>query len=200
MNLLIILAGCPGTGKSYLADIIMDKFEDFKLLELDNIKELYFDKYGFKNEDDKEQVIKKATLKFYDSIEELMIKQTDIIVDYPFSDKQKSRLDQLSKQYEYKVLTIRLIANFDLLYERRIKRDLRMDRHPGHLLSEYNKGMELDEDTRKDLLITYNSFLDICTNRAYDKFELGYLIELDVNDFQNIEYDKALSQIQQLKN
>lgn len=198
MKLLIILAGCPGTGKSYLANIIMNKFESFKLLELDYIKELYFDLYGFNNEHDKEQIVKKSTLKFYNDIEKLMIKQTDIIIDYPFSDKQKSKLDQLRKQYDYKVLTIRLIANFDLLYDRRIKRDLRMDRHIGHLVSKYSKGMVLDKKTRKDLLISYEDFLEICTNRAYDKFELGNLIELDVNDFQNIDYENTISKIQQL--
>ncbi|MBF0836499.1 AAA family ATPase, partial [Bacteroides acidifaciens] len=43
---LIILAGPPGTGKTYLAHKIIEQNKDWQLLSYDDIKEDYFDKLG----------------------------------------------------------------------------------------------------------------------------------------------------------
>ena len=45
-KVLILLAGYPGTGKSYMADIIIKKFPKLRLLSPDDIKEEFWDKYG----------------------------------------------------------------------------------------------------------------------------------------------------------
>ena len=43
--------------------------------------------------------------------------------EYPFSDKQKNRLQELAERYGYQVMTIRLTADFEVLWQRRYKRD-----------------------------------------------------------------------------
>lgn len=44
---LILLAGYPGTGKSYMANIIIKNFPELRLLSPDDIKKKFWDKYGF---------------------------------------------------------------------------------------------------------------------------------------------------------
>ena len=51
---LILLAGYPGTGKSYLAELLMKQFTGFEILSPDEIKEEFWDAYGFRNEQEKE--------------------------------------------------------------------------------------------------------------------------------------------------
>ena len=42
---LILLAGYPGTGKSYLAELLMKQFTGFEILSPDEIKEEFWDAY-----------------------------------------------------------------------------------------------------------------------------------------------------------
>lgn len=50
LQTLILLAGYPGTGKSYLAKLLMKRFSGFEMLSPDEIKEEFWDAYGFRNE------------------------------------------------------------------------------------------------------------------------------------------------------
>ena len=56
---LILLAGYPGTGKSYMANIIIKNFPELRLLSPDDIKEKFWDKYGFDTLEQKEELMKK---------------------------------------------------------------------------------------------------------------------------------------------
>ena len=46
---LILLAGYPGTGKSYLAKLLMKQFPGFEILSPDEIKEEFWDANGFRD-------------------------------------------------------------------------------------------------------------------------------------------------------
>ncbi|PAF39582.1 kinase, partial [Terribacillus saccharophilus] len=45
-KVLILLAGFPGTGKTYLCNIINERLGPYVLVSPDELKEYYFDKYG----------------------------------------------------------------------------------------------------------------------------------------------------------
>ncbi len=77
----------------------------------------------------------------------------------------------------------------------RKKRDLEDDRHPGHLLTVYHKGDVLSEGLRRDNLLEYSEFVERCKTRGYDRFSLGYLYEMDVTDFADIDYEGLFSRI-----
>ncbi|MCT6888507.1 MAG: zeta toxin family protein, partial [Lactobacillus sp.] len=66
---LILLAGFPGTGKSYLANLIIEKFSSIKLLSPDSIKEKNWDLYGFNNLNEKEELIQRSWKEYYQEME-----------------------------------------------------------------------------------------------------------------------------------
>ena len=148
---LILLAGYPGTGKSYMANIIIKNFPELRLLSPDDIKEKFWDKYGF------------------DTLEQ-----------------------KLTKQYGYQVCTIRLIGQIEVLFERQKQRDLDDSRHLGHILTSYHRSDSKIERKNADNLLDYTEFYKRCTQRGYGEFDLGDTIEVDVSDYEKIEYPKIL--------
>lgn len=194
-KVLILLAGYPATGKSFLCNKILDKYPEFQVVSQDTMKEELFDEYGFNNLEEKVKIEQMSWQKYYETIDCKMGKSEMIISDYPFSDKQNGTLDDLSKKHDYRVLTIRLIGDIPTLYQRSIQRDNDSSRHLSHMVSCYHKGDVLEDRTKGDCFVTFEIFKDRCENKGYDKFQLGELIEIDVTDYSKIDYDQILSDI-----
>lgn len=192
---LVLIAGYPGTGKSFLCDKIVQNIPDFQVVSQDKLKEQLWDKYGFNNIEEKEKLEDLAWDQYYKDVEKHMQKNELIISDYPFSNKQKDRILKISQKYEYEVVTIRLVGNLEVLYQRSIKRDLCEKRHLGHLVSSYHKGDVLKDRTRADKLVTYSIFMDRCLNKGYGTFQIGHLIEIDVTDYSKIDYPAIIKEL-----
>lgn len=198
MKCMILLAGYPATGKSTMCSRILNRYPDFETVNQDELKELRWDEYGFNNLQEKMELEMMAWADYYAVLEAKMREGCNIISDYPFSDKQKGRLEALSSKYHYQVITIRSLGNIDRLYENSRKRDLRQDRHLGHLVSRYHKGDVLEDRSKADCLVTREIFTDRCLHKGYDKFQLGHLIEVDASDFSKIDYEQIINRIDNL--
>ncbi|KAF6628663.1 MULTISPECIES: AAA family ATPase [unclassified Paenibacillus] len=194
-RVLILLAGLPGTGKTYLSNILINSLGPFHMLSQDSLKEYYSDLYGYNNLEEKQEVEKIAWVKYYELMEKQMKGEKNIISDYPFSQKQKPNIQKLVEEYGYKVLTIRLIGDLDILFERQKKRDLDPSRHLSHIVTSYKKGRYLADRGKADHLLTYEEFIKRCTTRGYDTFKLGKLYEVDVTDYTKVNYSKLLEDI-----
>lgn len=193
---LILLAGLPGTGKTYLSNIINSKLGSFYNLSQDELKEYYCDIYGYRNLEEKQKIEKIAWAKYYEIMEQQMQVGDNIMSDYPFSQKQKPHIQQLVDRYGYEVVTIRLIADLDILFERQKKRDLDPTRHLSHIVTSYKKGDHLANRSNADNLLIYEEFINRCTTRGYDTFELGKLYEVDVSDYTKVNYSRLLEDIE----
>jgi len=199
-KILILLAGFPGTGKTFLGKIIQEQLGPFYMLSQDELKEQYCDMYGYRNLEEKKELERMAWAKYYEVMEQKMQIGRNIISDYPFSQKQKPRIKQLVEEYAYKAITIRLIADLNVLFERQRNRDLDPERHLSHIVTSYRKGDELADRSKADNLLTYNEFIKRCTTRGYDKFELGKLYEIDVTDYSTVNYADVVENIKQFMN
>ena len=122
---LILLAGYPGTGKSYLAELLMKQFTGFEILSPDEIKEEFWDAYGFRNEQEKEELIQKSWVEYYHRMEWKFTRGISLLSDYPFSYKQHDQLQEVCDKHHVQIITIRMIADLDVLFERQKKRDLK---------------------------------------------------------------------------
>ena len=195
---LILLAGSPATGKTYLIQKIQEQIPDIFLITPDEGKELFADSVGFDTLDEKQQLEQRVWHFYYGVLELYMEAGKQVIVsEYPFSDKQKDRLAQFADTYGYEVITIRLVADFEVLWERRKKRDLEPERHLSHLMTHYHFQDQLENRNEADNHITKAAFKQIINTRGYNQFQLGELHEFDVTDYLKVDYR---SLIEYLKN
>lgn len=193
---LILLAGYPATGKTYLANKIIERHPAcFAYITPDDMKEQVWDEVGFNDADDKAAVELLIWKRFYSGLAIYMEDERPIISDYPFSDKQKASLIELSERYGYNVLTVRLVGDPEVIYKRSLSRDLDPSRHLGHLVTRYHRGDVLEDRSKADGLVTMDILIDRCKHKGYDKFQLGELIEVDATDVKKIDYPALLDKI-----
>lgn len=186
---LILIAGSPATGKSQVVKIIKEMFDSTVLIAPDDIKEKYAELNGFSNLNEKVQLEKKVWNNYYSLLQQYMeTNQYIIISEYPFSTKQYHCLKNMSKIYDYNVLTIRLVADFETLWRRRYKRDREPNRHLSHIVKSYHLDDELADRYQADNHITKIAFKEIIEDRKYNEFELGKLLEVDMTDFSKVDY------------
>lgn len=195
-NTMILLAGYPATGKSYLADRIIERHPGaFTVVGIDDVKEQVWDEVGFDSAEEKAALEPGILERYYGLLDAAMAEGKQIISDYPFSDKQKARLAAVSEAHGYQVLTVRLVGDPRVIYERSRSRDLKQSRHLGHMMNHYHKGDVVKDRTKVDALVSLELFLDRCANKGYDKFQLGELIEVDATDVKAIDYPALLDRI-----
>ncbi|RCW17541.1 kinase [Streptococcus gallolyticus] len=196
---LILIAGPPATGKTYLVNLIVKVQPQLYKITPDELKEDIADSKGFNNLVEKaslENIVWKA---YYQAIDAyMMVGKKVILSEYPFSNKQKSQLNELAKKYSYDILTVRLVADFEVLWERRLKRDREEDRHLSHIMTHYHFGDTLDNRELADNQITKVEFQNIVDVRDYNHFKLGKLLEFNVSDFSKVDYSPLLSYLAEL--
>lgn len=197
---LILLAGPPATGKSYLSRLICQALPETYTVSPDELKENLADNIGYNTLEEKVELEKVVWDYYYQALELYMkIGKQFILTEYPFSYKQKPILEKLSTKYKYDIITIRLVCDFETLWNRRIQRDLSEDRHLSYILSHYNYGDTLKDRTAADQLITKEEFAEIIQARDYNHFEMGKLYEVDVTDYSKVDYEPIIEELKELK-
>ena len=193
---MLLLAGCPGTGKSYLAKLICEAIPDyFNEVSIDLFKEQLYESKGFDNPSEKTELDNQAYNMFYQNVASFMQKGQSIISDYPFSYRQHDTLEKLANKYHFQVITITLTCDSDILYERQRKRDLDPDRPLGFIMNHYHKGDTLTDRTKMDIQKTKQEFESFNKKRGYSTFTLGKTIFLNVSDFSKVDYDGTIAKL-----
>lgn len=196
---MLLLAGSPGTGKSYLGNIICKEIPHFfNKTSIDLFKEKLYEETGFNNIEEKTKLDNLAYTFFYQSIEESMQKGQSIIADYPFSYRQRNTLKDLANKYKFQIITITLICDLDILYQRQKKRDLDPERPLGFIMNHYHKGDTLVDRTKMDIQKTKDEFEKFNKERGYSTFKLDETIFVDVSDFNKVNYDEIVAKIKKL--
>lgn len=197
---LILLAGPPATGKSYLSRLICQALPETYTVSPDELKENLADNIGYNSLEEKVELEKVVWDYYYKALELYMkIGKQFILTEYPFSYKQKPILEKLTTEYKYDIITIRLVCDFETLWNRRIQRDLSEDRHLSYILSHYHYGDTCRNRSAADQLITKEEFAEIIQARDYNHFEMGKLYEVDVTDYSNVDYEPIIEELKELK-
>ena len=197
---LILLAGPPATGKSYLSRLICQALPETYTVSPDELKENLADNIGYNSLEEKVELEKVVWDYYYQALELYMkIGKQFILTEYPFSYKQKPILEKLTTEYKYDIITIRLVCDFETLWNRRIQRDLSEDRHLSYILSHYHYGDTCRNRSAADQLITKEEFAEIIQARDYNHFEMGKLYEVDVTDYSKVDYEPIIKELERMK-
>lgn len=197
MKNIILLAGFPATGKTYLAKVIKSYYPHGMYIAQDDFKELLYDTIGFATLVEKEKVVELSREMFYQTIKMSLKSNQLLLLDYPFSYKQVNFLDEIAANNEVNIMTIRLTGDLDVLYDRRVQRDIKPERNKGHILNCYH-GYETY--TLEDYPLSRQEYKYNCLKGKYHQFSYGKTIEVDVTDYAKIDYNEILSVVrEQLK-
>ncbi len=198
---LVLLAGPPATGKSYLVRLIRKALPQIYTVSPDEFKEDMAESVGFDNLQEKVALEKQVWSYYYQALELYMsVGKQFIVTEYPFSFKQKKQLQDLSQKHDYSVITIRLVADFEVLWQRRMARDLADDRHLSFIMTHFHHSDRLSDRRLADDLITKEDFQKIIEDRKYNDFSLGTLYEIDVTDFAKVDYKPLIDELLRLSN
>lgn len=196
MKTIIIVTGSPGTGKSYMASRLSEYIEGMTALSYDQVKEKNFDRFGFDNKEQKEELNRFSLEEFFLTLRKKMRMSGNLLIEYPFYQAHQKRLADLIEEYSYCAYTIYLYGDTKVIYDRGKKRDCESRRHPGHLMIQYHKGYEKTETPAFETELTYPQFCQMLETKNYN-IMLGKTIAVDVTDISAIPYEKIVGQIKQ---
>ena len=195
---LLIFTGGPGTGKSGTARRFLEYLgnDDIVKISYDEIKEKNWDIFGFDNEKQKDRLNWWCLEEFYLTIQKRMWENKTILIEYPFYQRHKPKLEELIQESGYDAVTVYLYTDPETVYRLGAKRDEEGDRHPGHLLTSYHK-----ETYRPEMLHsisrvapTFEEFTASISHKEYN-INLGLDIPVDVTDFSTVSYEDIYQKI-----
>lgn len=192
MKKVILLAGPPATGKTYMSDVIKKEHLEGMYIAQDEVVELLYNKVGFNSEQGKFNLIDYARTIFYNIVKRSLNENNVLMLDYPFSHKQLGFLNEVKSEFGVDFLTIRLVGDLDVLYDRRVERDLVGTRNKGHILNSYH-GYETY--TRETYPLSREDYKRNCINGKYDQFEFEETIEVNVTNYDNIDYTSLMNTV-----
>lgn len=127
---LIIISGIAGSGKSTLSIYLQDILGG-KILSVDNYKQQIYDKYGFKNNYERDNLDTIAKGIFKSDLIKYARKEMDIIVEYPFNRSWQEFFNTIKQVYGYTTIIINCnTRNFDNIWKSRVERDTNFSIRP----------------------------------------------------------------------
>lgn len=131
-NVLIIVTGLPGTGKTTLGKKIAEKFS-LPFVCKDDFKEMLFDVLGSKDREWSQKIGMASYDILYHVTGESLKANKSLIVETNFDPKfANKRIDELQKKYNFIPFQIRCITDGRILLKRFEERVNDQGRHAGH--------------------------------------------------------------------
>ncbi len=195
---LIIFTGGPGTGKSGTAERFLKYLNNNAIVKIsyDQIKEKNWDIFGFDNAGQKERLNWWSLEEFYLTIQKRMWENKTILIEYPFYQRHKPKLEELIQENSYSAVTVYLYSDMQTVYQRGANRDQVDDRHPGHLLNQYHIETYTPQvlNLMSRIAPTFEEFTAATSHKVYN-IELGLNIPIDVTNFTKISYEEIYQKI-----
>lgn len=180
----ILVTGIPASGKSTLAAAIAGALR-LPWISKDRIKELLFDRLGFRSREEKVRLGLAAMDAMYYCAEQLMAAGKPFILENNFENSSREPLLRLLERHGYQAITLTLTGDYRRIYERFLLRNAGPERHRGHVVNTCYP--ELPGQPVEPPL-TYEQFVDGIRARGMDSFTAnGPRIVADTTDFAALD-------------
>ncbi|MFH0951937.1 MAG: AAA family ATPase [Patescibacteria group bacterium] len=182
-QLLVIITGPPGTGKTTIGKKIAKRF-GFTYLSKDIIKESLFDDLGIKDREWSRKIGSASYSILYRIVEEIMAAGQPLVTDSNFKPEyDQKKFKQLITQYDYCAIEISCRTEGVVLTKRFKKRFKSGERHPGHV----------DH-------INLKEFKKVLSQGEMEPLNIGgvKIISVDTTDFKAVNYKNIYASIQKL--
>jgi len=178
-SLIVIVNGPPGSGKTTLGQRVAETF-GMPFINKDGIKELLFDTLGWSDREWSKRLGVATYAILYHMVEAELRAGASFVVESNFHRAFASeKFAELRKHYDYDAFQVLCYADGDVLYERFKERSESGERHPGHV-----------DD------MNYDEFEEILRRGRHDPLDIsGPLYEIDMTDFDAIDYDGLFAAI-----
>ena len=133
---LIILAGMPASGKTTFAAKLSAAL-GYPVLEKDNLKESLFDVIGFQTYEQKRLMDTAATAVLLRCADALLKGGQSLILVNNFRKDMEADVEALLQAHTCRCVFVFFGGDGDVFYKRYVARDLRGERHLGHVLQEH---------------------------------------------------------------
>lgn len=189
----ILVTGIPAAGKTAMAEVLAEHF-GLPVISKDKIKELLYDTIGFCARQEKVKLGTASMNIMYYVAEQLMKRGQAFILENNFEKVSKEGLLAILEKYSYKAITVTLTGDYEIIYQRFLKRNDSPDRHRGHVVNDcYPEKIQ----NKSVAPIPYESFVNGIVNRGMDSFVAnGPHIIWDTTDFNRMDTEKLLRQIE----
>lgn len=145
MRKLLLITGDLATGKSTFSNILSRKYH-VNVFFKDSIKEVLGDTIGFSDRKDNLKLSRASMGLLYFIFSEFAKLGKDLILESNFHGEELEKLHEIARENHYKVLTISLYGNVELLHKRYLNRIIHENRHPVHL----STTLDMFEDFKKN--------------------------------------------------
>lgn len=190
----IIIAGMPASGKTTVSKRLSEAF-GFPILEKDAIKEELFDVIGFQEYSQKRLMDVAATAVLLRCADSLLASGSSLIMVNNFRDTVQQQVQDMLDRSGSKCVTVFFSGDADVFYRRYVERDLRHERHLGHVLQDRYPPLPGDP---LEYTMTREEFAEKFEKLGMADFRIdGARIEVDATHPERIDVDKLIADIRE---
>lgn len=190
----IIIAGMPASGKTTVSKRLSEVF-GFPILEKDAIKEELFDVIGFQEYSQKRLMDVAATAVLLRCADSLLASGSSLIMVNNFRDTVQQQVQDMLDRSGSKCVTVFFSGDADVFYRRYVERDLRHERHLGHVLQDRYPPLPGDP---LEYTMTREEFAEKFEKLGMADFRIdGARIEVDATHPEHIDVDKLIADIRE---
>lgn len=145
MKKLLLLTGDIAAGKTTFSNQLSQRYR-CAVFQKDTVKELLSDRIGFETRQQNKALSAAAVDMLCHAFSRIAPAGQDLILEANFHEDELQRLHSIARESQYKVLTLVLRGDVEVLYRRYLHRMNEENRHPAHLATT----LHIQEDFAKN--------------------------------------------------